>query len=281
MIYGSIGWASKMHFLWYVQKDIKQDDYRLFGANRGRADTYGHAQHLYMLSEEAGDSEELWGQLEVRPEEADEAARERVEGRTGVVGARGLSKTQVLRAKMEERLKDEDGDSVGLSVILEELSSEAGRLEVAGMAVKFATSPSAVSKVLKTMVQDGLATVDLVAVPGSSPAKTQHAWKATPVLLRGGSPVEGTMAAIAAAAAADIKAELEEASRLASGNKAPGAKKKERERDVIEVFDNPLLEDGTKVDRHTGEIIEVAAPPSTPAPPAPRVLDESKIVRDD
>lgn len=279
MIYGSIGWASKMHFLWYVQKDIKQDDYRLFGANRGRADTYGHAQHLYMLGEESGDPEELWGQLEVRPEEADEAARERVEGRTGVVGARGLSKTQVLRAKLEERLRDADGEPVGLSTIVEELSSEVGRLEVAGMTVKFASSPSAISKVLKTIVEDGLAATDLVAVPGTSPAKTQHAWKATPTLLRGGTPVEGTMAAIAAAAAADIKAELEEASKVAADIKASDAR--ERAKHVVEVKDNPILEDGTKVDRRTGEIIEVAKPPSTPAPEAPKILDESKVERDD
>lgn len=154
-IYGSIGWASKMHFLWYVLKDQKQDDYRLFGANRGRADTYAFPQRLYMLTEEAGDPEELWGQIEVRPEEGEEAAKERASGKTENREAKPR-KTAVLTVKVIGLLAEagERGESMTQAQILHAISTEAAVLTSRGEDVPFSASQSSISKVIVGLEAD-------------------------------------------------------------------------------------------------------------------------------
>lgn len=220
-IYGSIGWASKMHFLWYVLKDQKQDDYRIFGANRGRADTYAFPQRLYMLTED--EDSVKFGQVEVRPEEGEEAAQERSNGRVAGSGYRGPSKMAVLKDKLTERMMGVK-DPVMARTLIDELQSEAGRLEVAGVPVTFASSKASVSKVLKQMVEDG--TLDAVDLP--DPTRKDHttpAWKWSTATSAG-----------------------------AAGSLMPPSR---GSRETFTVKENSAtgLPAGTVVDRNTGEII--------------------------
>lgn len=156
-IYGSIGWASKMHFLWYVLKDQKQDDYRIFGANRGRADTYANPQRLYMLAEETGDPEEYWGQVEVRPEEGAEAMEERSSGKSPADARKKISKMMGLRIWLMDRMAHGKGTPGPFkwSELLEELKQEEAITAGRGEEVPFASSGASVSKILTALEADG------------------------------------------------------------------------------------------------------------------------------
>lgn len=158
-IYGSIGWASKMHFLWYVLKDQKQDDYRIFGANRGRADTYANPQRLYMLAEETGDPEEYWGQVEVRPEEGAEAMEERSSGKSQDQRKK-VSKMMGLRIWLMDRMAHGAGTPGPWKhhELLDELRNEEALISGRGEDVPFAASGSSLSKVITALEADGYVT---------------------------------------------------------------------------------------------------------------------------
>ena len=232
-IYGSIGWASKMHFLWYVLKDQKQDDYRIFGANRGRADTYAFPQRLYMLTED--EDPVKYGQVEVRPEEGEEAAMERASGRA-LAQAKGPSKMAVLKAKVTDRVKS---DPVMARTILEELADEVGRLEVAGVPVTFAHSKASVSKVLKQLTDEGVLVTEDVADP-TRKDHTTPAWKRNP-----------------------------DAGRAADGTDLMPPSR--RDADLVTVGEGSAtgLPAGTVVNRRTGEVVGTLPAEEAASEPAP------------